>query len=239
MFDKRSEQPELMDDFTLNDKDFEKNIAELVILNKWFGSQKTLLTALKKVQQRFANLFQQRTLTLVDLGCGTGDLLYAMSRWFSQKNLPINLMGIDANPLMIRKANQIYSQTNIEYKNMNFLSVDFTKLQFDIVTLNSVCHHFDNSLLIQLLTQLKKQTRVAIIINDLHRHPISYFFIKYFARWFMLSTTTQHDGPLSILRAFKRKEIIYILQMANITSFKLHWNWPFRWQLIIWLDSQY
>jgi hypothetical protein len=43
----------------------------------------------------------------------------------------------------------------------------------------------------------------------------------------------KHDGPLSVLRGFKKSELIGVLQKAGIESYSLKWKWAFRWQLII------
>jgi 2-polyprenyl-3-methyl-5-hydroxy-6-metoxy-1,4-benzoquinol methylase len=59
---------------------------------------------------------------------------------------------------------------DITYRVSDILSDQFKKTKFDVVSLNAVCHHLDNKTLVSLLKQLSQQTRLAIIINDLHRH---------------------------------------------------------------------
>jgi hypothetical protein len=41
------------------------------------------------------------------------------------------------------------------------------------------------------------------------------------------------DAPLSVLRGFKKQELIDILKQAGITRYTLKWKWAFRWELII------
>jgi hypothetical protein len=43
----------------------------------------------------------------------------------------------------------------------------------------------------------------------------------------------KYDAPLSVLRAFRKKELIGILQAAGITRYTLRWMWAFRWQIIV------
>jgi len=42
------------------------------------------------------------------------------------------------------------------------------------------------------------------------------------------------DGSLSILKGFKRPELMNLLQKAGITNFKIRWKWAFRFEVIIW-----
>lgn len=237
MFRNRSEQVELMDDLSLDNAELEKNLSELVKFNALFGSVKVYINALHKVYLKYTTKFKNHKLIIADLGCGSGDLLHAASAWLLTKKIDVQLIGIDANLSMIRKAQMLFNQSAIRYQVMDIFSDEFAKLQFDIVSLNSITHHFNDISLIRILTQLMKQTRLAIIINDLHRHPISYIFVKNFVKLLKLSFLAQHDAPLSVLRAFKKQELINILNRCQVKSFQIQWKWPFRWQIIIWLEK--
>ena len=72
-----------------------------------------------------------------------------------------------------------------------------------------------------------------MIISDLHRHWLAYHGIKFLTRWFSKSTMVQNDGPLSVMRGFRRKEWIQIFKDSDITNYKIRWKWAFRWQIII------
>jgi 2-polyprenyl-3-methyl-5-hydroxy-6-metoxy-1,4-benzoquinol methylase len=128
-----------------------------------------------------------------------------------------------------------HSYTNLSYQILNIFSSEFKEMKFDIITINSFCHHLDNVTLISLYRQLTMQTHFAIIINDLHRHWISYYVFKGLAKIFNFSYLTKHDGSLSILRAFRKQELLDLLQSANINLYQIRWRWPFRWEIIIWL----
>lgn len=234
MFNERLNKKELLDDFSLNDDELRTNLDEMEILNQWIGSKNLLIHALDQIQNKYTSYFSQHPITLGDLGCGNGDLLRAIDQWSKAKNINIKLIGIDANPFVTQYAIQKSQRYQIEYLTKDILSPQFLQHQFDIVSLNSICHHFDNETLIHLLQKLIKQTRVAIIINDLQRHWLSYYSIKLISKIFNFSYLAKHDAPLSVLRAFQRKDLIYLLNQAGITSFDLNWSWAFRWKLIIW-----
>jgi hypothetical protein len=74
---------------------------------------------------------------------------------------------------------------------------------------------------------------VGFIINDIHRHWLAYYSIKLLTRIFSRSMMVRFDAPLSVLRAFRKKELEVILRNAGISNFKIKWMWAFRWQVIV------
>lgn len=236
MFNTRSKKKELMDNFSLSNAELQQNLDELEIFNEWAGSKKLLIAALNKIYQKFPQQFKKsKKIVITDLGCGSGDLLRAMDRWAKSKGLDVDLVGIDANLFMIKNAEKkSHPNTNIQYKHLDILSAEFAQMEFDIVTINSFCHHLSDTNLIHLLMRIAKHTRIAIIINDLQRHWVSYLTVIFLTKIFNLSKLAKHDGPLSVLRAFRKSELLNILQQADIKLYQIRWVWPFRWELIIW-----
>jgi hypothetical protein len=47
------------------------------------------------------------------------------------------------------------------------------------------------------------------------------------------SRVIRHDGPLSVLKGFRRKELLSILERVGIRGARLKWRWAFRWVLVI------
>src|SRR5688500_6260563 len=216
MFSKRSAEKELMDDLALDDAALTRNLQELEAVNHWLGARTTLIRALDEVCRRDPRLLDGRTVTIADLGCGGGDLLRAVHEWADAKPLAVELVGIDANPFMVRHAaERSRAFSEIRFETANVLSDAFKTMRFDIVCLNTFCHHLSDADLIKLLKQLETQTASAIIVNDLHRHWIAYLSIKWISRLFDFSYLARHDGPLSVLRAFRKRELIDLIELAD------------------------
>ncbi len=238
MFNRRAEKQELMDDLSLNNDELRKNLDELEIYNKWLGSKKSLIHALNIISEKYSQHLSNNKIVIADLCCGGGDLLRAVDQWAKSKNLTVELVGIDANPFMIEYATlKSGNYPNIHYKVINIFSHEFSTMRFDIVCINSSCHHFSDEDLVNLFKGLKEQTKLAIIINDLQRHWFSYYAIKLITKLFNISYLAKHDAPLSVLRAFRKNELANILKLANLQSFRIKWAWAFRWNVIVWLKS--
>jgi hypothetical protein len=122
----------------------------------------------------------------------------------------------------------------LRFETANVFSDAIKTMRFDIVCLNTFCHHLSDADLIKLFEQLHTQTSTAVIINDLHRHWIAYLSIKWISRLLNFSYLGRHDGPLSVLRAFRKRDLIDLIKAAAIDCYRIRWRWAFRWQVILW-----
>lgn len=236
MFTHRSTKKEYMDHLTLKGDALYKNLDELALLNKLLGSASSLIDALNQIYNQHPLLFKNKNIIIGDLGCGKGDLLCAIQKWADKKNIYVTLIGIDANQTTIEYARtHSTSYPNILYKSISIFSPEFKQLEFDIVTINSFLHHLNTHEIESLFKQLSSQTHLAIIVNDLQRHWLSYFGFKCLSKLACFSPISQHDGSLSILRSFKKNELSSLIKHAHFDDYQIKWKWIFRWQIIIWL----
>lgn len=234
-FSHRSSDIEIMDDLSYHDEVIFQTLRELDFINQWLGGNAVTLQALKKV---LAQCPRDISLTLADLGCGSGEMLRLIKKYASSVNRELHLTGIDANEHIVRyAADHSRDYGNLNFEAINIFSDEFTRKQFDIVMATLFLHHFTDHELQSLFSSLKKQTRVAIIVNDIHRHALAYYSIKWLTQLFSKSSMVKFDAPLSVLRAFTRKELLIILEKSGIKKFELKWKWAFRWQLIIYGQS--
>lgn len=230
MFQTRSNELELMDDLNLGNDALRKNLDELEIINYWLGGNEVVINALDKLKLSSDN----QPLTLVDLGSGGGDTLRRIALWARKKKLQVRFIGIDANQFMIDYAQEKAQKfPEIEFQKMDIFSSEFQNQKFDIMICSLFCHHFTDEQLIQLFQNLKKQSRISFIINDLHRHWFAYYAIKWLTWLLRGSYLVQNDAPLSVLRAFKRSELIKLLEQAGVNDFQIRWKWAFRYQVIV------
>ncbi|TGE10600.1 methyltransferase domain-containing protein [Hymenobacter fodinae] len=220
-----------MDDLTLASDDLRRNLDELETINTWLGGYAPILDALERLRPHFPT---GRPLRLADLGSGGGDTLRQIARWARQHQVPVELTGIDANAFMLDYAtSKSTAYPEITYQQADIFSPDFQQQPYDILTASLFCHHFSSAQLVAMLPRWQQQAQLAVVINDLHRHPLAYYSIRWLTRLFRGSYLVQHDAPLSVARAFSRLEWQQILAAAGIARYTLRWRWAFRWQVII------
>ncbi|WP_046243685.1 methyltransferase domain-containing protein [Hymenobacter terrenus] len=231
MLNERASGPELMDDLTLATDALRQNLDELETINTWLGGYQPVLNALERLRHRFP---KGRSVRLADLGSGGGDTLRHVARWARKKGVSMELAGIDANQFMVDYAmakSQAYPE--ISYQQFDIFSPEFQDQPYDVLTCSLFCHHFTDDELVTLLRQWQQQARVAVVINDLHRHWLAYHSIKWLTRLLGGSYLVRHDAPLSVARAFRRQDWVKLMSRAGVMKYELRWRWAFRWQVII------
>lgn len=226
-FSQRCTAIEIMDDFLLPRKEIDPVLGELEIINKRLGGFQVFYDA-------FKNLKLSNGDSICDWGCGGGDGLKRLNRYFTKRNLRLNFIGIDATTAAIEFAERLnLSEKNISFRCADVLKTDFKPQEFDVVISSLFTHHFEDEDWISLIKKMNQSAKKAVIINDLHRHPIAYYAIGLLTQLFSKSPMVKHDSKLSVLRSFTKSEIKALLKKAEITHYSIKWMWAFRWQIII------
>jgi 2-polyprenyl-3-methyl-5-hydroxy-6-metoxy-1,4-benzoquinol methylase len=234
-FSKRAEEEEIMDDLQCHGEVVNQTLRELDFINRWLGGNQVTLSALKKL---WLSIPSKKEITIVDLGCGSGEMLRMIASLAAKEKRRVILIGIDANENIIEYArNHSLNFKNISFQSINVFSTEFQLLKFDIVLATLFFHHFSHAQLVQLFSSLRKQAITGIIVNDIHRHPLAYYSIKWLTAVFSKSKMVKFDAPLSVRRAFHKKDLKEILKEAKIQKYDLRWRWAFRWRLLIFSDG--
>ena len=225
----RTEEEEIMDDFSLSGDTLGKTLEQLAGINKWLGGNAVTFNGLKKM---FKDQPKDELITIVDLGCGGGDMLRLIAEYGRKNGYHFKLIGIDANQYTVDyaiKHSRDYHE--ISFLKQDIFSEEFKTLSYDLVIATLFLHHFKNEAILKIIQESSKKANIGVLINDLHRHRLAYYLFK------LLSITIKNkmvkeDGLTSILRGFKRKDLNHISKQLNAKSI-IKWKWAFRYQWII------
>jgi 2-polyprenyl-3-methyl-5-hydroxy-6-metoxy-1,4-benzoquinol methylase len=225
----RSAEVEIMDDLDCHGEVVDQTLRELEVINRLLGGDYVTIDGIEKLIDGNLGEFK-----IGDCGCGGGDLAIKIIKWGRKKGLRLKVEGIDANPHIVEFAKKNCSVfPEITFETMDVFSNEFARKKYDILTATLFVHHFDNDQLVRLFSSMLRQATLGVVINDIHRHQLSYHSIKWLTKFFSRSAMVKFDAPLSVRRAFRKRELIAILERAGITNYTLTWKWAFRWQLVI------
>jgi len=227
----RTDTPEIMDDFNLEGEVLREALDKIAKINQFLGGNLLTLNGIKKL---ISNESKSRLITIVDIGCGNGDMLRVLSNYGKENNYSFNLIGIDANAFTINHAEKLSElYPNITYICDNIFECDFRKFQCDILLCTLTLHHFNNTEIENLLTTFDTHSKLGIVINDLHRSSLAYRLFQIVCYLFGLNSMSREDGLTSILRGFKKEELIRFSKKLNFKNYTIQWKWAFRYQWII------
>jgi 2-polyprenyl-3-methyl-5-hydroxy-6-metoxy-1,4-benzoquinol methylase len=225
-FSIRANRFELLDQPNIPAEDIRRNMYELGIINQQLGGHAVTWKGFIRLVKK------EKEIHVCEIGCGGGDNLKAIEKRLAGRNTDLTITGIDMNADCIQVAENIKWETRA-----GFLVSDYKKVQFeispDIIFSSLFCHHFKEEELIQMFQWMKSNSRIGFFINDLHRHPLAYHSIRILTSLFSRSYLVKHDAPVSVLRGFKKKELINLLHKAGIQYFTIQWKWAFRWLVIV------
>jgi 2-polyprenyl-3-methyl-5-hydroxy-6-metoxy-1,4-benzoquinol methylase len=227
----RTEETEIMDDFSLHGKELKNALDKIASINQLLGGNKLTLHGIKTLLKKSDT---HKTIVIADIGCGNGDMLRMLAKYGKKNNLNFKLIGIDANAFTINYAKTLsVKYPNIEYICVDIFSDAFTALKYDIVLCTLTLHHFTNEQILNIITIFNNNAEVGIIVNDLHRSKLAYRLFKMIGIIFNLNRMSRQDGLVSILRGFKKNELESFSNKVNFKNYTINWKWAFRYQWII------
>ena len=227
-FTYRSYQLELLDEPNIPKQLLFQNLRELDFINKTLGGHSITIAGIKQLITD-----KNKTYHIVDIGCGGGDAMKYIADWGRKNNYKIILTGVDMNADAIE-----FMKTNCSgYSEIKGVASDYRdylkqNTDSDIVHCSLFCHHLKDDELTELFSYLKKHAQIGFVINDLERNRFAYYSIKLLTRLFNGSKLVKNDAPLSVLRGFKKRELLDLFKKAAIENVSIKWKWAFRYLVI-------
>lgn len=227
-FAERSKQDELMDTEPVGFEEFKACLVDLARVNRLSLAYRPTLAFLDRLVENGRNL--GRPIEVVDVGSGYGDMLREIDAWALRRDVAVSLTGVDLNPWSRLAATEATSPS----RKINWVTADAFAYdpprRIDVVVSSLFAHHLPDPLVARFLGWMEANARLGWFVNDLHRHPLPYHFFRHFAKLARLHRFVQHDGPVSIARAFVASDWHRLLAEAGIdpAAVEIRWMMPFR-----------
>lgn len=217
-----------MDAFSIRKELLYQNLNELDILNRTLGGHAITLSGIKKLVTD-----KTKTYHIIDLGCGSGDVLKRIAVWAEAHDYKVRLTGVDINADAI---NYLKNHCK-DYPEISGVVSDWHDFltgdnEIDIIHCSLFCHHLNDDDLAVLFNLMQCYAKTGFVINDLRRNWFAYYSVFLLTRLLNGSALSKNDGPISVLRGFKSAELSAIIQHAQIRHFSINRRWAFRYLII-------
>ena len=199
----RSSEVEWLDGTDIDPLELESVLRDLARFNQAFLGHYPLLRWLRRAIRAAP---EESPPTIIDVGCGYGDLLRHIRRWGRRHDIELNLVGIDLNAETVRIARGATDDADrIDFRVMNILDVS-SVVPADFIISSLVTHHFADRELTEFLRLMEKLARRGWAICDLQRHRFLYHFIGLTAKLAGFHPMVVRDGQISVARSLTRAE---------------------------------
>jgi trans-aconitate methyltransferase len=204
LFDRahRSAQSEILDG-QVSTADLAHILRDLARFN---GAMQGHLPIVRWLDRAVKDLPNERPLTLLDIGCGYGDLLRAIRAWAQKRGRTVRLIGVDLSPQVIEVARSVTSPVDdIEYHAADIFT--FTPpTPIDFVVTSLVTHHLPDDLIVRFLRWMETMAARGWMIYDLQRNVVPFYFIALAGVVLRLHPVVTYDGRVSVARSLTRRE---------------------------------
>ncbi len=222
----RSDRKEYIEDPQIDAKLLRQTYQELKTINICTLGYWPTMSAVEYFLERYGH---DRTIKILDIGCGDGEILRRIEEYGRRRNFSLELTGIDLNREVISAACQL-TTSGINFIHGDILANSENKT-YDLIINSLTMHHLTNQEIVKLIKWMTTHTHIGWSISDLNRRAFAYYFAICFVKLAGLNRLICHDAPLSVARSFHRKDWVNLLTLAELDlgSIKISWYPNFRY----------
>ncbi|MEI7024125.1 methyltransferase domain-containing protein [Paenibacillus sp. y28] len=228
-FRQRAAEHELMDDFSSGGAELREALQQLRLLNRIFGAAAPALFGVKRLWQEAG---KPKSLSVLDIGSGSGDINRHILRWADENGIDIRITLADITDDACEEARLHYCAE----PRIQVIQADLFALPegcADVITGTQFVHHFSAEELPKVVKSMLQASRLGIVINDIHRHWIPWAAVWLTTRIVSRNRYILNDGPLSVAKGFRSKDWNRLREALGIPDMFFAWRPLFRYVVVI------
>ncbi len=213
--------PELLDSDSGTPAEIAASLADLRLINRWFGGAATT----RWMVEHAARQIGATSLSYLEVAAGSGDSSDFTRRRLQHRGVQMEITLLDrARSHLTNGCRAVVGDA---------LALPFRDASFDLIGCGLFAHHLSPVQLTDFVNEGLRVCRVAVLINDLIRHPL-HVALVYAGYPLYRSRLTRHDGPASVRAAYTPDEMRTSLQQARTARVEIYRHYLFRMAAIAW-----
>lgn len=248
----RRPTPELLDTDSGTPAEIAGSIADLRLINRWFGGVSTTRTLIQTV----ARMIGKSEFSVLEVAAGDGSLAEDVRASLRVQGIRLNVTLLDRaashlpafpnsndeKPLSSRaKPDDSQSESSGVVEGPAFgggivadaLNLPFPDSAFDLISCSLFVHHLSPEQVTTFARESLRVCRHAVLVNDLIRDPL-HLALVYAGTPLYRSRITRHDAPASVRQAYTIEEMRQFFQQAGAASVEIQRHYFYRMGVIAW-----
>lgn len=225
----RAKEDELMDDFSTGGEELSEALRHLRRLNRIFPAPGPTRYGVEKLWKAYG---RPKTLRILDVGAGSGDINRKLLAWADRKGIGLTITLMDLTEEACSEARDLFRKeprVQVVRGDVRELPENYA----DIVTGSQFVHHFEGEELVQIVSHMLQASKYGVVINDIHRHAVSYAAVWAATRIISRNRYIRHDGPLSVAKGFKGRDWEELKRQLDHSTMSYSWRPLFRYAVVI------
>jgi len=192
-------KPEILD--TLPYDQARASLADLVRLNRRWGGHSTLKRMLARLVR------PDESFSFLDVAAASGDMGGCVRESYPQAC--VTSLDLLISHLTNCPGSRVAGDA---------FSLPFRSASFDIVFCSLFLHHFTDQQVVSLLAAFGRVARKTVLVIDLERNPIPYYFVPWTRALLDWHPVTVNDASISVEAAFRPGELEDLARAAGLIN---------------------
>ena len=213
--------PELLDTDAGTPAEIRGSLRDLRFINTCFGGVRTTACLVEQVTRQTG----KRSLSLLEVAAGSGYVPERTRAVLRRRGIELHPTLLDRSPAHLNSSRPAVAG--------DALALPFADASFDLVSCSLFAHHLEPEELPRFVSEGLRVCRLALLINDLIRHPL-HLLLVYAGLPVYRSRLTRHDAVASVRRAYTVDEMRALLAGAAASRLEFSRHYLFRMGVLVW-----
>jgi ubiquinone/menaquinone biosynthesis C-methylase UbiE len=220
---KRRPSHELLDTDSGTPEEVAASLLDLRSINLRFGGIATTRSLIERVSAATG----RRDFSLLEVAAGEGFVPQRLSTELERRGIRLKITLLD------RVVSHLPKNGSASKLAADALNLPFHDSSFDLVSCSLFVHHLTPEQAVAFAKEVLRVCRVAVLVNDLIRHPLHLALVYAGTPWYR-SRITRNDAPASVRQAYTVKEMRNILRDAGLSRVEIERHFLYRMGVIAW-----
>jgi ubiquinone/menaquinone biosynthesis C-methylase UbiE len=221
-----SHETELLDGPLEDRSALRASLRDLGRVNRWLGGAALSRSALIRLATGAhygprvgRHPWRERPLRLLDVVTGGADIPASLLDWAEQRGIGLEVVAIDSRPEIVDVAlERSARRRGLHVRVADALALPYPDNAFEVAHTSLTTHHFEPDELVRCLEELRRVSRLGVIVNDLDRNRVAWLGAWVLSHLFTRSPLTRHDAAVSVKRAYRPSEIARLAAEAGLVE---------------------